>query len=142
MLPYYNCNVFFWWPDKDGKSPDPKTIKSDLRTFTIDPKSDDMKLEPGKFLAAGELEFPRIDDRYQMARHSKTFFCTFKPEMINWPVVGPKMGGGYPPYNGVGCYDSNTGKVENYFAGPSNFTQESVFVPRDENAPEGDGWLM
>ena len=52
------------------------------------------------------------------------------------------MGGGYPPFNGLGKYDTATGKVERYFAGPRKFTQEAVLIPRSKAAKEGDGWLV
>lgn len=90
----------------------------------------------------GELEFPRIDDRYAMSRHSKTFYSTFQPQLVDFPFVGPRMGGGYPPYNGFARLDAKTGAVEQYFAGPKKFTQELVFVPRSKTAEEGDGWIL
>jgi carotenoid cleavage dioxygenase-like enzyme len=141
-LPHYKVNAFFWWPDKNGKGPAPEQIQSNLVKFTIDPLATDLKLPAGEILAPGELEFPRIDDRYSMIRHSKTFFSTWDPQMVDFPFVGPIMGGGYPPYNGIGCLDNKTGKVDKYFAGPRKFTQEQVFIPRSQDAQEGDGWSL
>ncbi|KAJ5654905.1 carotenoid oxygenase 1 [Penicillium lividum] len=141
-LPYYKVNAFYWWKDKDGRAPAPEQIRSDFVKFTIDPKATNLKLPEGEHLVSGEMEFPRIDDRYAMTRHSKTFYCTFQPERVDFPFVGPRMGGGYPPFNGIGFLDSDTGKVEQYFAGPRKFTQEVVFCPRSQDAPEGDGWLI
>lgn len=101
-----------------------------------------MVLPPAKYHIRGDLEFPRIDDRFQMKRHTKTFFSTFQPQLMDFPAVGAKMGGGFPPYNGTGSFDHETGKREQYFAGPRTLTQELVFCPRSKDAPEGDGWLI
>lgn len=141
-IAFSKLNVFFWWPDKDGKGPAPQEIRSDLLKWTIDPKATDLKLPAGELLVTGELEFPRIDDRYAMSRHSKTFYSTFQPQLVDFPFVGPRMGGGYPPYNGFARLDAKTGAVEQYFAGPKKFTQELVFVPRSKTAEEGDGWIL
>lgn len=141
-MAFSKLNVFFWWPDKDGKGPAPEEISSDLLKWTIDPKATDMKLPAGDLLAKGELEFPRIDDRYAMSRHSKTFFSIFQPQLVDFPFVGPRMGGGYPPYNGFARLDAKTGDLERYFAGPKKFTQELVFIPRSKTAEEGDGWIL
>ena len=139
---FSRVNVFFWWPDKDGKGPAPEQISSDLMKWTIDPKATDLKLPDGELLAKGSLEFPRIDDRHAMIRHSKTFFSTFQPQLVDFPFVAPRMGGGYPPFNGVARLDAKTGEVDQYFAGPRKFTQELVFIPRSKEAVEGDGWIL
>ena len=139
---FFKMNAFFWWPDKDGRGPAPEEISGDLVRWTIDPKATDLKLPAGEVIAAGDLEFPRIDDRYSMTRHSKTFFSSFQPQLVDFPFVGPRMGGGFPPHNGFGRLDTDTGKVERYFAGPRKFTQELVFIPRSRDASEGDGWIM
>lgn len=52
------------------------------------------------------------------------------------------QGGGYPIYNGLGMYNSKTKGCEKFFAGPRKFAQECVFIPRNKNAPEADGWVM
>jgi carotenoid cleavage dioxygenase len=141
-LAFSKLNVFFWWTDKNGKGPAPEQISSDLLLWKIDPKATDLRLPPGELVAQGELEFPRIDDRWAMSRHSTTFFSIFQPQLVDFPFVGPRMGGGYPPYNGFAKYDAKTGEVQRYFAGPRKFTQELVFIPRSKKAEEADGWIL
>ena len=141
-IAFSQLNVFFWWPDKNGKGPAPEQISSDLLKWKIDPKATDLKLPLGELVAQGELEFPRIDDRWAMSRHSKTFFSMFQPQLVDFAFVGQRMGGGYPPYNGFSKFDAKTGQVERYFAGPRKFTQELVFIPRSKTAEEGDGWVL
>lgn len=141
-MAFSKLNVFFWWPDNDGKGPAPEQITSDLLRWTIDPNATDLKLPAGELLASGDLEFPRIDDRYAMYQHSKTFFSIFQPQLVDFPFVGPRMGGGYPPYNGFARLDAKTGAIDRYFAGPRKLTQELVFIPRSKTADEGDGWIL
>ena len=141
-MAFSKVNVFFWWPDKDGRAPAPESIVSDLRKWTIDPKATNLTLPAGDLVAEGMLEFPRIDDRFAMTRHSKTFFSSWHPHLVDFPFVGPRMGGGYPPFNACSKYDAATQKTETYVAGPRKFTQELVFIPRSKTAAEGDGWIM
>ncbi|KAH8799863.1 carotenoid oxygenase [Xylogone sp. PMI_703] len=125
-------NAFVWWPDKSGRSPAMEEISIDLVKWVIDPKATDLKLPTGEVLVPGGLEFPRIDDRYAMTRHSQTFFSIFKPQLVDLQFIEPRMGGGYPPFNGFARLDTNTGK----------FTQELMFIPHSQDAPEGEGWFM
>jgi len=131
-----------WWPDKEGKGPAAEQISSDLLIWTIDPKATDMKLPAGGLLATGEPEFTRIDDRFAISRHSKTLLSIFKPQLVDFPFVGSKMRGRYPPNNGFARLDAKTGDLERYFAGPKQFTQELVFIPRSKTAEERDGWIL
>ena len=84
------------------KGPAPETICASLCKWTIDYSAKDLKLPVGELLVQGDLEFPRIDDRYAMSSHSHTFYDAFHPDKVDFSVVGPRMGGGYPPYNTIG----------------------------------------
>jgi carotenoid cleavage dioxygenase len=44
--------------------------------------------------------------------------------------------------NCYGRFDLATGTMSSYFAGDTHSLQEVCFVPRDKNAPEGDGYIM
>lgn len=141
-MAYAPVNVFWWWKDKDGNAPAPETIRTDLRLWKIDYKAQDMKLPLGELLVQGDMEFPRVDDRYAMSKHSHTYYCAFHPEKVDFPTVGPRMGGGYPPFNSIGHLNKKTGEVKEYFAGARKFTQECVFAPRSPTSHEGDGYLI
>lgn len=39
-------------------------------------------------------------------------------------------------------YDTSTKKTEFYFPGDYKLFQEPVFIPRNADASEGDGWLL
>ncbi len=45
---------------------DPHTIVTQLTRFTIDPKTDDLKLSEPEILHTGNSEFYRIDDRMML----------------------------------------------------------------------------
>ncbi|KAJ4179560.1 hypothetical protein NW767_014596 [Fusarium falciforme] len=136
-------NVFFWWPDAEGNSPDPREIAAFLFRFSIDPLTTDLDLPLAKLLLQENGEFPRIDDRYSMKKHDHCFFDLMDmTAATNWPAIMPVAGGGFPPYNSLGHLNLRTMDFEKYFPGPTHFTQEPVFVPRSEQAEEGDGYLI
>ncbi|KAL2786704.1 carotenoid oxygenase [Aspergillus keveii] len=136
-------NVFFWWPDAEGNSPDPREIAAFLFRFTIDPTATDLDLPPAELLLQENNEFPRIDDRWSMKKHHHGFFNLMDMTAgTNWPAIMPVVGGGFPPYNSLGHLDLRTNKLDKYFPGPTHFAQEPAFVPRSETAEEGDGYLL
>ena len=76
-------------------------------------------------------EFPVVDPRYGMRRHR-----------YGWVAarLGPTCGRGV--MNAIGRVDFETGEVRYRNLGRSTFTNEPIFVPRREDAPEGDGYLL
>ncbi|GAM39443.1 hypothetical protein TCE0_034f10996 [Talaromyces pinophilus] len=136
-------NVFFWWPDAQGNSPDPHTIVTQLTRFTIDPKTDDLKLSEPEILHTGNSEFYRIDDRMMSKEYSHSYFDLMDPSLgTDFARIAPVMGGGYPPYNSLAHFDRKTGKTDVYFPGITHLVQEPVFIPRAGSSQEGDGYVM
>lgn len=136
-------NVFYWWPDSQGKSPDPHTIVTQLTRFTIDPSTNDFQLPEPEILHAGNSEFYRIDDRIMSKQHSHTYFNLMDPSRgTDFGRIAPVMGGGYPPYNCIAHIDHRSGKTDVYFPGTTHLVQEPVFIPRANSTREGDGYLM
>lgn len=137
-------NVFFWWPDAQGQAPNPPDIKACMQRFTIDPHSDDLDgLATPETLVSEDSEFPRIDERFSMQRYRHMFFLLMNPGLgTDMSRIVPVMGGGFPPYNAMAHLDLETRTLETYVAGPTHLVQEPVFVPRSDEAEEGDGWLM
>lgn len=136
-------NVFFWWPDKAGHAPEPHTISSHLTRYTIDPRATDLDLPPPERLSTDDTEFYKIDDRFLMREHSHCFFDVMKPGHTDFPAIAANMGGGYPPYNGIGNMRVSTGSTEYYLPGSKKLCQEPVFLPRPgESTAEGDGWII
>lgn len=142
-MAYSKVNLFFWWPDKDGKGPQPGQAQCDFVRWKIDYQSNQMPLPEAEYIVTEDMEFPRIDDRFAFEKHSHTFFCVMDKEAgTDMPFIGPVLGGGHPLANGLGHYNARTNKYVKYFAGPKKLTQECVFVPRKETAEEGDGYIL
>jgi carotenoid cleavage dioxygenase len=142
-MAYSKDNVFFWWPDKDGKGPQPGQAQCDFVRWNIDYNSNKLGLGEPERLFRGDMEFPRIDDRIAFEKHEHTFFCMMDHEAgSDMSFIAPVMGGGHPLSNGYGYYNNVTKEVNKYFAGPRKMCQEPVFIPRSTDAPEGDGYLM
>jgi len=111
--------------------------------FTFDPRSSNLDLPKAEILLGEDCEFVRIDDRFATRAHSHTFLAIMDPKVgTNWPAMAPVMGGGHPPYNSLGHFDHKTKKVQKYSPGTMHLVQEPVFIPRSQDAPEGDGWLI
>jgi len=76
-------------------------------------------------------EFPRFDERFTMSdyRHG-------------WIVSGNIVEAGVRRSEGITHYDLQTGRNATWNAGADDRFGEPVFVPRTENAAEGDGWVL
>ena len=78
-----------------------------------------------------------------MTEHKHIFMNVMDPKLgTNFPAIAPVMGGGYPLYNALGHLNLESGTIKKFFVGPKSMVQEPIFVPRSENAPEGDGFVM
>jgi carotenoid cleavage dioxygenase len=87
-------------------------------------------------------EMPVIDPRFAMQRARHFWFGTHNTAlgpMLEW---GPKG----PPFTCLGHYidhgDEAADKLNFWYAGPNSAPEEPCFVPRNADAPEGDGWLL
>lgn len=142
-LPVSQQNVFFWWPDGQGRAPSPETISANLSRFVIDPYSDTLDLPAPLVLDTANSEFPRIDDRYAGRAHRHAFLDIMDPTLgTDFAAIANVMGGGFAPYNALGHYDYSTGTLTKYFPGKKHMVQEPVFVSRSKTSLEGDGFLM
>ncbi len=77
-----------------------------------------------------DIQFPRIDDRFQGSRTSRVF--------VNGtarPTAGRIDG-----FDAVACIHTDTGRRDEFSFGPGAYCGEPVFVPR--GPAEGDGWLL
>ncbi|OKO99166.1 Lignostilbene-alpha,beta-dioxygenase isozyme III [Penicillium subrubescens] len=136
-------NVFFWWPDGQGRSPEPSSIRSQLVQFTLDPQAVDLVLPEPKILHQGSSEFYRIDDRFATQPYRHCYFDLMDPELgTDFERIGHKIGGGHPLYNSLAHFDNVTGKTEIYYPGNTHLVQEPVFISRKDSTTEGDGYVM
>lgn len=118
------------FPLVDGTPGDPAKAVPRLTRWTFDlgRNSDDYQWERLDDIAC---EFPRLDERRTGLSYRYGYFaCDTNPEF--------KVGG----FNGIGCRDHETGKLDLYDVGEGCATNEPIFVPRSDDAPEGDGFLL
>ena len=80
---------------------------------------------------SAESEFPIVDPRFKTQEYKVGFYTS--PE-----------GEGGDLYNCVARFDHRTGASERHCFGPRErvFTSEAIFVPRSEQADEGEGYLL
>ncbi len=116
------------FPTADGKMlPDSDPA---LHRWTIDLKKEGARVESVRiddYLS----EFPVIDPRRGMRDYRYGFYTS--PDSDEGEM-----------YNVVSRYDHKTQSVDRYSCGDraSNFTSEAIFVPRSDEAEEGDGYLL
>ena len=65
--------------------------------------------------------------------------ATDRTKPYNAAKAGPIMGFFF---NTFLTMDMSTGASKSWFAGDTSSTQEPVFAPRSQNAPEGEGYVM
>jgi carotenoid cleavage dioxygenase len=136
-------NVFFWWPDAQGNSPEPSSIHSQLTRFTIDPNSEELDLVSSTILQSDNSEFYRIDDRFATQPYKHCFFDLMNPALgTDFQAIIPQLGGGHPLYNALAHLNIETGVTEIYFPGNTHMVQEPIFIPRRGSTVEGDGYVM
>lgn len=137
-------NGFPFFPSECGRQPDP-AARADFVRFALD-LSRPTGSRVGDPLVVLDMpaEFPRLDERFLS-----------RPYGVAWlNVATPAAHKGAPPagpegedlvwagLDGVAQHNYATGETEYYYAGRDGNVQEPIFVPRSEDAPEGDGWVM
>ena len=83
-------------------------------------------------------EMPMIDLRFLTRKTRHFWFGTSNTALGPMLPRGPKG----PPFTCLGHFDAVTEKIDYWYAGAHSSPEEPVFVPRNPNAEEGDGWLM
>ncbi|GKT56575.1 isoeugenol monooxygenase [Colletotrichum tofieldiae] len=130
-------NGFPFFPTNDGKYP-PSDPKSDYVRWTFDltqPTSSQVP-DPETILDI-PAEFPRIDERFLSKPYNYVWINVYIHKQQNG--YGHTIVNGL---NGLAMYSAATKEVEYFYAGAESFCQEPIFIPRSDDAPEGDGWVM
>ena len=81
-----------------------------------------------ELLGAGNFEWPRIDERVRCRQNRFVWLCEASPGEFFWSVVVR--------------FDLQSGRETRYDFGAGCYCGEPVFVPRDNAAPEGSGWVL
>lgn len=129
-------NAFPFFPPDDGRMP-AADAKADFVRWVLDPEAaNDTKVPDPEMVLDVPSEFPRIDERFWSKKYDRMWLNVFIPD---------RSDGGcniFHGLNGLAQYSRSTGKTEYFYAGDDSLVQEPIFVPRSEDAPEGDGWVM
>jgi carotenoid cleavage dioxygenase len=133
-------NAFpFFPPDTENpRMPDP-TATADYVRWSVDPSQPDRsRLADPLVVLDCPTEFPRIDERFMAAAqpYDHFFLNVFIPELSD------KSKNIYQGLNGLAMHSNKTGKTSWFYAGDSSLVQEPIFVPRTDDAPDGDGWVI
>lgn len=137
--PVAEGNMFPFFPDVHGVPFDPQKAASRLTRWTIDYASGSSSFEH-KQLTQMVGEFPRIDDRYA-TEHYRHGYLTLSD--YSRPIdtqLTAILDGMF--LNCYGHVDLATGKEQVYYVGPVSTLQEPTFIPKSENAAEGEGYLV
>ena len=119
------------FPKADGSKTDPKKANGRLARWTIDitGQSDTLTRE---YIDDQAAEFPRIDERRAGLSYSHGFFATAER----------RDAGDRGTFNGLSHINHGTGKRVDYRLDGGDAVSEPIFVPRSDDAVEGDGYLL
>ncbi|UVJ45720.1 carotenoid oxygenase family protein [Pseudomonas sp. LS1212] len=137
--PAARSNGFPFFPDITGAPFDREGGTARMTRWTLDLSSKDGSWE-ARTLSNMTGEFPKIDERYACHSYRHGYLCVMDPSLPLDPATGRSISGLL--INAWGHIDMATGVSKQWFCGPKTTLQEPVFVPRNANAPEGDGYLM
>ncbi|KAH7061068.1 isoeugenol monooxygenase [Macrophomina phaseolina] len=129
-------NAFPFFPSEDGRMPAPDA-KADYVRWELDlSKPSDTQIPDPQVILDVPTEFPRIDERFIAKRINIFWADVFLPE---------RSDGGKNIFHGLNAlamHNHETGQTRFYYAGDDSLVQEPVFIPRSDDAVEGDGWVM
>ena len=80
-------------------------------------------------------EFPILDDRFLTSHTTITF-------LVGMGILNEDHARGFPLMDYVMKLDTKTNKTLSWHAGEYGRVTEPVFIPRSDEAPEGDGWVV
>jgi len=137
--PVAKNNMFPFFPDVHGTPFKPQEAMSFLTRWTLDMASRSDDFAGSEQLTQLFGEFPRIDDRYaaQPYRHGWLLVSDLAK-----PFEGPGGRASGLIMNTITHIDVTTRQQSSWWAGPQSIAQETCFIPRAMNAPEGDGYLV
>ncbi len=132
-------NQFPFFPNLHGEPFDPKAASGYLTRLSVDLSKKDIREYSMERLYPQTGVLPRQDDRYQ----TKPYHVGFMPTTDATKPLNPKLGNlPFRPTNSYTRFDHATRSTSQFYIGDASSLQEACFVPRSENAAEGDGYLV
>jgi len=123
-VPVAAGNMFPFFPELD-KSWNPALAASRLTRWTVDMGSKGEGFHSVQRLSEFVGEFPKTDHRYQTEPYRHGWLLGFDPTR-----------------SGVAHVDHATGKTDTWVADSDTTLQEPTFIPKSEQAAEGDGYIV
>ncbi|QFU75139.1 carotenoid oxygenase family protein [Halioglobus maricola] len=120
------------FPTPDGESTG--ETKSKLCRWTIDLNNPEAEVESVP-MAEFELEFPQIDPRYAGKNYRHGWYTTTDGKVKSGMDVNSNL------YNTIGYWDHESNTTVQFSCG-NGMVSEALFVPRSEDAAEGEGYLL
>jgi carotenoid cleavage dioxygenase len=123
-VPVAAGNMFPFFPER-GKPWEPAKAASRLTRWTLDLASKGESFHSVQRLSDYVGEFPKTDQRYQT-----------RPYQHGWLL------GFDPMRSSIAHVDHATGRTTSWSADANTALQEPCFIPRSEDAAEGDGYIV
>jgi carotenoid cleavage dioxygenase len=123
-VPVAPGNMFPFFPEF-GKPWDPTQAASRMTRWTVDMASKGEEFQSTQRLSQFVGEFPKIDHRYQTEHYRHGWLLGFDPRRSS-----------------LGHVDHASGRTQVWQADGNTSLQEPCFVPRNEAAAEGDGYVI
>ncbi|KAF4993699.1 hypothetical protein FDECE_13339 [Fusarium decemcellulare] len=133
----HDC-LFPFWTRTDGQNHSSRTVV-DLVRFEIDvSQPSNTPLPDPVTLVDIPNEFPRIDERFYCKKYDHIFMNIYYSETEKYLPDKHIFQG----LNATAMLIKSTGELKIYYPGPHCRCQEPVFIPRFDEAPEGDGHVI
>ena len=116
------------FPGADGGRPDPTKAIARLERWSIDLEGDGVTIDVLDDLAS---EFPRLDERYAGLPYRHGYMASTEGE-----------GGRDVLFDQLVHVDLHRQSFDRWHAGKDAFVSEPIFVPRGDDAPEGEGFVL
>ncbi|EKG14270.1 Carotenoid oxygenase [Macrophomina phaseolina MS6] len=133
--------VFPFFPNSKGNKffYDPATLRSPVLRYRFDPNGrTDALVTPERVVQEGVNEFGRIDDRLTGKKYARYWILTVDPTKKVYDNGTAAQAG----FNTLVCHNTETGETQSYYHGDDVTFQEPVFVPRTDDAPPEDGYVV
>lgn len=132
--PWGQFNIFTFWNPADYVPP---KVEGSYVRWTVDPgQPSDSKITKIEEILPWHSEFPVFDDRFNTMKGSTTFMVgadVLDEKPRDRPTLMP---------NSILKLESESGRWMVWHAGEGGQVSEPAFIPRSDDAPEGDGWLL
>ncbi|GGH36961.1 carotenoid oxygenase family protein [Microbacterium album] len=125
------------WTHKNGDPFDPGLVTQYLTRWTCDLSKRGGEFQEVRLLDGIGVDFPEIDQRYATKAYRHGFLTGKDRDKPVDPLISRGVW-----FNTLIHIDVQTGETERWYVGDGGNIQEPVFIPRSDDAPEGDGFLV